>query len=185
VGSVGATCAGKVRLNWVRVRVRVTNILDAPLSVRPMTSVEFEQWQTDIAEEYAAEQISAGRWQEVGAVERARNENAQLLPEGLATPRMLILLGLSSDGSTVGRAWVGLDHPRGAPDTAFLYDIEVVSSRRGSGLGRALLLAVEGAIREAGSSALELNVFGHNLIAVTLYDTSGYVVTTQQMRKTL
>lgn len=155
------------------------------VNVRPMTQPEYDEWQAAIAEEYAAEQVAAGRWDAEGAVQRALEENAQSLPQGLGTPRMLILRGITEDGQPIGRAWVGLDHPRGAPDTAFLYDIEVEKSYRGSGLGRALLVAVETAVREAGIGALELNVFGTNVAAVRLYESNGYAVTTQQMRKTL
>ncbi|MBH0023024.1 N-acetyltransferase [Salinibacterium sp. SWN248] len=75
--------------------------------------------------------------------------------------------------------------PQGSPDLAYLFDIQVVEERRGSGLGRALLAAVEAAVLDAGVPALELNVFGHNTPAVSLYGSSGYTVTTQQMRKTL
>jgi ribosomal protein S18 acetylase RimI-like enzyme len=155
----------------------------ALVSIRRMTSVEFDQWQTAIAEEYAAEQIAAGRWEREGAVQHALDANAQILPQGLETPRMLILRGIDAEGEPMGRAWVGLDHPRGAPDTAFLYDIEVIAHRRGAGLGGALLAAVEHATREAGARALELNVYGRNRAAIGLYDSAGYAVSTQQMRK--
>ncbi|BDZ53143.1 GNAT family N-acetyltransferase [Agromyces marinus] len=155
------------------------------VDVRPMTAGEFEEWQTEIAEAYAVEQVEAGRWGPDGAVERARDENARLLPDGPLTERMLVLRGVDVDGAPIGRAWVGLDHPRGAPGIAFLYDIEVIASRRGRGLGRALLNAVEEAARRAGASALELNVFGRNTAAVGLYESAGYVVVTQQMRKSL
>jgi ribosomal protein S18 acetylase RimI-like enzyme len=155
------------------------------ISVRPMTQAEYDEWQATIAGEYAAEQVATGRWSAEGSVQRALDENAQSLPQGLLTPRMLILRGVTRDGQPIGRAWVGLDHPRGAPDTAFLYDIEVAASFRGSGLGRALLAAVEAEVRKAGVGALELHVFGRNVTAIRLYERSGYAVTTQQMRKEL
>lgn len=150
-----------------------------------MTSAEFGSWLAQIAEGYAEEQVAAGRWPSQGALERAHEENAQLLPQGLETPRMLVLQGVDADDEPVGHAWVSLDHPRGAPDIAFLYDIEVAPSRRGSGFGRALLAAVEEAAREAGAAALELNVFGRNHAAMSLYSSSGYEIVTQQMRKPL
>jgi ribosomal protein S18 acetylase RimI-like enzyme len=155
------------------------------VTVRPMTPSEYESWQDDLAAEYAADQVAAGRWPSEGAVERARAENAELLPQGLATERMLVLRGVDEGGEPVGRAWVALDHPRGAPDVAFLYDIEVVEDRRGLGFGRALLTAVEEAARDAGAAALELNVFGTNARAISLYSSAGYAVVTQQMRKPL
>jgi GNAT superfamily N-acetyltransferase len=89
-----------------------------------------------------------GNWDSEGAVQRALDANAQLLPEGLSTPRMLVLRGIADDGQAMGRAWVGLDHPLGAPNTAFLYDIEVVQKYRNRGLGRALLAAVESVVRD-------------------------------------
>lgn len=150
-----------------------------------MTQAEYDEWQTALAEDYAEEQVAAGRWSADGAVQRAHDENARALPDGLETPRMLLLRGVTEDGQPIGRAWVGLDHPRGAPDTAFLYDIEVLENQRGSGNGRALLREVESAVRDAGIGAMELNVFGRNTAAVRLYESSGYGVTTQQMRKQL
>jgi ribosomal protein S18 acetylase RimI-like enzyme len=164
---------------------RCNHCLMSAVRVRPMTNIEFDKWQTTIAEEFAAEQVAAGRWPVKGSVRRALESNSELLPLGLSTPRMLILRGVSSDGEPVGRAWVGLDHPRGALDMAFLYDIEVIEHRRGYGLGRALLTAVEDAVMNAGVYSLELNVFGRNLPAVALYDSAGYAVSTQQMQKHL
>jgi len=155
------------------------------VTVRAMTPEEYEAWQSTIADEYAAEQVASGAWSADGSVERARAENSVRLPEGSETPRMLLLRGVDQLGEPVGRAWVGLDHPRGAPGVAFLYDFEIVEGRRGSGLGRALLAAVEEAALEAGADALELNVFGSNTAAIGLYSSSGYAVTTQQMRKPL
>jgi ribosomal protein S18 acetylase RimI-like enzyme len=150
-----------------------------------MSETEYERWQTALAERFAAEQIAAGNWVADGAVDRARTANAALLPQGVATPRMLILAAVDETRRQIGRAWVGLDHPRGTPDTAFLYDIELEAEHRGRGLGKALLAATEEAIREAGVPALELNVFGSNEGAIGLYRAAGYAVTTQQMRKAL
>jgi ribosomal protein S18 acetylase RimI-like enzyme len=155
------------------------------IRVRLMTDGEFDAWQTRAAEEFAAEQVAVGRWERDGAVNRALEFNAELLPLGMCTPRMLFLCGIDAAGEVIGWAWVALDHPRGAPRTAFLYDIEVDELRRGAGLGRALLGAVEESIAETDALALELNVFGRNRPAIALYESSGYAVTTQQMRKEL
>jgi ribosomal protein S18 acetylase RimI-like enzyme len=155
------------------------------VTVRPMTQAEYDHWQVHLADDYAAEQVAAGRWPAQGSLQRALEENAQSLPDGIDTRRMLLLRGVLDDGTPIGRAWVSLDHPRGAPDVAFLYDIEVESDFRGRGYGRALLSAIEQAVRDAGVGSLELNVFGRNLAAIRLYETNGYDVVTQQMRKAL
>ncbi len=150
-----------------------------------MTEAEYTEWRTAIAEHFASEQVAAGRWEEDGSVQRAYDANTELLPEGLETPRMLLLRGVDANGTPVGHAWVALDHPRGAPETAFLHDIEVVPEQRGRGMGRALLAAVEDAVRRAGLPALELNVFGRNEAATSLYASAGYAVMSQQMKKDL
>ncbi|SKC41879.1 GNAT family N-acetyltransferase [Krasilnikoviella flava] len=155
------------------------------VTLRPMTPAEFDEWQTALAEDYAAEQVASGRWPWEGAVRRARDESAQLLPQGPDTERMLVRLAVGADGEPVGRSWVALEPPHCLPGIAFLYDIEVLEPRRGQGLGRALLTATEDAARQAGATALELNVFGRNAAAVALYDSAGYAVVTQQMRKAL
>lgn len=155
------------------------------VTVRPMTASEYNEWRVQIAEAYAAEQVAVGRWEEEGAVQRAFETNDETLPQGRATPRMLILRGVDGEGNPVGRAWVGLDHPRGTPDTAFLHDIEVIPEQRGRGIGRALLKAVEDAVIEAGVPALELNVFGRNRTAAALYESAGDAVMSQQMKKDL
>lgn len=155
------------------------------VTVRPMTDDEFPRWLRALSERFANEQVEAGTWAPEGAFEAAMAKNETFLPRGLATPRMLILVGVDEEGGPVGRAWVGLDHPAGRPDCAFLYDIEIEAGQRGRGHGRALLQAVERATRDAGAPALELNVFARNRTTVALYDSAGYAVTTQQMRKDL
>ncbi|WP_349876048.1 GNAT family N-acetyltransferase [Micromonospora sp. HUAS YX12] len=155
------------------------------VTVRAMTPDEFGRWQDELAAGYAREHVTAGNWTPEEALDRAREATAGFLPQGMATPGMLFLVGELADGSPVGWLWIGLTHPRGVAGCAFLYDIEVATGHRGRGLGRALLAAGERAARERGAQALELNVFGANETARKLYETSGYRVVTQQMRKDL
>ncbi|MFT7710876.1 GNAT family N-acetyltransferase [Clavibacter tessellarius] len=155
------------------------------VTVRPQTPTELADMLRAAEEDYAARQVEAGIWPASDARGRAAAETARLLPEGIATPRTLLLRGLDEDGAGVGSAWVALDHPNGSPETAFLFEFLVDASRRGSGYGRALLSAVEDATRDAGLPALALNVFGANRVAIALYASAGYEVTAQQMRKPL
>ncbi|NAZ76547.1 GNAT family N-acetyltransferase [Kineococcus sp. T13] len=158
-----------------------------------MTRPEFDAWRGRIARAYADEQVAAGTWPAEEALQRALEDTAQRLPQGPATEGMLLLQGVLDDGTTggtadgtvVGRLWIGLRHPRGTPDCAFLYDIEVDGAHRGRGLGRALLGAAEDVVRSHGIGALELNVFAENTRAGALYASAGYEVVTRQMRKAL
>jgi len=155
------------------------------LIVRDMTGSEFEQWRDRTVRSFADEQVAAGNWAADEAVGLAAKSTDVLLPDGFATAGMLFLTAELPDGTAVGVLWLGLTHPRGVPDCAFIYDIEVTQAYRGAGYGRVLLAAAEDAVRSRGVGRLELNVFGDNARAIRLYETSGYRVVTQQMRKSL
>ena len=45
--------------------------------------------------------------------------------------------------------------------------------------------ALQDASRELGATTIALNVFGHNTAAIRLYDSLGYAVTAQQMKRDL
>ncbi len=45
--------------------------------------------------------------------------------------------------------------------------------------------ALHDAARELGATSIALNVFGHNTTAISLYDSLGYAVTAQQMKRDL
>jgi ribosomal protein S18 acetylase RimI-like enzyme len=153
------------------------------VSIEEMTEQEYGRWCAAAARTFAKAQVEAGNWPAGDALRQAEERTARLLPEGRATPGMLFLSGVTPDGTRVGGLWI---HERpGDPRTAFLYLVEVYPEYRSSGYGRALLAAGERFLRGRGVSALELNVFGANKAAVGLYDSSGYRVVTQQMRKEL
>ena len=157
----------------------------SPVTLRPMTDAEFAEFRSATARAFADELVATGGWSPEEALERALEGSAELLPQGRETPGMLLLTAVLDDGAPVGRLWLGLTHPRGTPDCAFVYDIEVAEGHRGGGLGRALLAAGEDVVRSHGVPAVELNVFGDNARAIGLYASAGYRVVTQQMRKDL
>jgi ribosomal protein S18 acetylase RimI-like enzyme len=155
------------------------------LLVREMTRAEFDEWRDGVIRAFADEQVAAGNWASAEAVELAVKANDALLPDGFATAGMVFLRATLLDGRPVGALWLGLTHPRSTPDCAFIYDVEIDQEHRGVGYGRALLAAAEDVVRCRGVGALELNVFGDNIRAIRLYESSGYRVVTQQMRKVL
>lgn len=117
--------------------------------------------------------MAAGAWSSDEAVDLAAEADDALLPDGFATAGMLFLRAAFPDGTYVGVLWLGLAHPRGTPDCAFIYDIEIAEAHRGAGYGRALLAAAQDAVRSRAAGAVELNVFGDNARAIGLYETSG------------
>ena len=155
------------------------------VELRAMTEPEFAEWDDASTRGFAQAQVAAGTWAADDAMEEARKGRRAMLPDGLATEDMVFRKAVLPDGTPVGTAWISLAHPRGTPDCAFLYYIEVDEAHRGEGYGRAILAACEDLVAARGIGALELNVFGYNTPAVRLYETSGYRVVTQQMRKSL
>jgi ribosomal protein S18 acetylase RimI-like enzyme len=148
-----------------------------------MTGEEFSRYRERAVSEYAAEHVQAGNWKPEEAYQRAEMETDGLLPEGVDTAGMVLLVG-ESGGGVVGMVWVG-EAPKRTGAGWWVYDIEVVAAHRGRGYGRALLAEAEREARRHGAGSIGLNVFGSNRVARHLYDSSGYEVITLQMRKPL
>jgi GNAT superfamily N-acetyltransferase len=156
----------------------------ATIRTRPMTAPEFDAIRSRLISEYAAEHVAAGTWTEEEAEHRAAAQTDDLLPRGVATPGMVMLVGESPEGGVVGFVWLAVQRGGGGSG-AWVYDIEVVPDRRGQGYGRLLLAAAEAEAARHGADSIGLNVFGPNHVARRLYESAGYDVTALQMRKGL
>jgi ribosomal protein S18 acetylase RimI-like enzyme len=157
----------------------------AELRMRPMASAEYDGFRAKLIREYGAEHVQAGHWTEAEAPARAAEEIDRLLPQAAATPGMLLLVGETDAGEFAGHVWVALRHGDEADQSAWIYDIEVRPEHRGHGYGRLLLAAAERETAARGVGVIGLNVFGRNHVARGLYESSGYEVSTVQMRKVL
>ncbi len=149
-----------------------------------MTSSEFETFRARLVRDYAAEHIKAGNWAQAEAETRSAEQTDELLPKGVDTPGMLLLVAETSDGKPVGHVWVALERRPGSPG-AWIYAIEIAADQRGKGFGRSLLLAAEQEAARRGEATIGLNVFGPNTVARNLYESAGYEVVSLQMRKQL
>lgn len=148
-----------------------------------MTAEEYDDWVVGELETYAADLAQAMASTLEEAHLRAEQQMREALPNGVDTVDHHLLRVLDDTGAPVGVLWVGPHpHRRGA---GWVYEIEIDEGRRGEGLGRAAMLAAEGITRDAGWSALGLNVFGHNPRARALYDSLGYEVAATTMTKPL
>ena len=134
---------------------------------------------------YAQDNISAGRWPELGALERSREDFATLLPQGLATPEHFLYEILAHEGGpTIGSLWVHIEHKFGAV-SAYVYDLEIEPAFRRQGHAEHALRALEALAAAAGAGGIGLNVFADNVGAQALYRKLGYVTTNFNMRKPL
>jgi ribosomal protein S18 acetylase RimI-like enzyme len=149
-----------------------------------MTWSEFDVWSSHSRRGFAAQQVAAGLAREPEASAHAERVFADLLPDGLATPTHLFWTAHVDDGPALGHLWMRV-RPLSTEVEAFVFDVEVVASCRGRGLGRAAMEAAESSARALGGTVMRLNVFGHNTAALRLYDRLGYQVASTTMTRRL
>ena len=148
-----------------------------------MTQDEYDAWRGQSVADYAVEIARSRDLDAESAAAQSAGEFAQLLPDGLASAGMHLWTAVVDD-EPVGMGWIEL-RQRASGVSAWIYDISVGADHRGRGLGRGLLDALHAAARDLGATSMALNVFGDNPTAIRLYETSGYTVTAQQMKKEL
>lgn len=145
----------------------------------PITETEFAGWRDRAAAMFAAGVGPTRGLDPDEALKYAFEETDRLLPDGRATEQHLIWIARDGD-EPVGSLWISTK-----PRIPFIFGIEVGGDLRGKGYGRAIMLAGEAECRRLGHSQLALNVFGNNFTAIGLYESLGYTVSSQQMRKEL
>ncbi len=91
-------------------------------------------------------------------------------PADLAPPAGGYLVGWDGPDAVAGGGFKRLD-----ATTAEIKRMYIVPARRGGGLGRALLSALEAAARSAGYTRVRLDTGVHQAVARGLYERSGYV----------
>jgi ribosomal protein S18 acetylase RimI-like enzyme len=99
---------------------------------------------------------------------------SRLIPELRARPNAVVLLAFDA-GRPVGAAvcFVGFSTFAARP-LLNLHDLAVLPDRRGAGVGRALLEAVEARARDLGCCKLTLEVRQDNARAQSLYKSFGF-----------
>jgi GNAT superfamily N-acetyltransferase len=148
-----------------------------------MRADEFPSFAADTTAEYARDiEMNGGQTHEA-ALQKADDDMASVLPQGIETPGHAIFV-VEADGEAVGRLWLA-ERPSGGRRVLFIYDLSVEAKHRGHGYGRAAMLLAEDEARARGLRRLELNVFGGNDVARRLYRSLGYVETSVQMAKDL
>ncbi|MFJ8544619.1 GNAT family N-acetyltransferase [Streptomyces sp. NPDC093586] len=153
-------------------------VLPAGSSPRPMTSAEFDAWQSHQSEQYVRTWMERGV-PEAEARAKARNDHRTLLPRGLDTENTLFSV-LEHDGDRVGVLWLALHE-----DRAYVFDVETDAAHRGRGHGRTLMLLAETQALAAGRRLVGLNVFAGNTPAERLYASLGYETTRYSYSKPL
>lgn len=153
------------------------------LRLRPPTQQEFDDWLPRQEAAYAEQIIASGSMPPEEARQKARRDTRRSFSAGLGTPGQLVFRVLAKD-EPVAWLWLGVPGPDD-PAMAWVYDVAVDEAYRGRGYGRQTMLLAEQEARAHGMTSIGLNVHGKNVVALSLYDSLGYEVTTQQMKKPL
>ena len=140
-----------------------------------MTWDDFDTWSGRSRQGFAAQLVASGLLPVPEAEAYAARQFADLLPAGLVTPLHLFWTVRGPGRELLGHLWMRV-RPLADEVEAYVFDVEVLPDARGRGLGRATMLAAEAEARARGATVMRLNVFGHNTVAMALYDSLGYVV---------
>ena len=153
------------------------------LQMRPMTAGEFHAYRTRAIHGYASDLVSSGQNAVEDAADRARACFDTLLPDGLRTSgQTLVMLIDGATGDAVGDLWYAIV-PEGPNRTLFIYDLDIVPSRRRQGWATRALDALDAEARRYGVTEIGLSVFNHNAAARALYRSCGFVPITTTLIK--
>lgn len=153
------------------------------LELRPLRHDEYAAWAANEKAEYARDIAENGHTDPEAARQKAEQDMAQILPQGLDTPNHWIYW-LEHDRERVGRLWLAEREIDGRR-AMFIFDIHVDEAFRGRGFGRAAMLLTEREALARDIHWVELNVFGGNTVARNLYRSLGYVERAVRMGKDL
>jgi len=153
--------------------------------LEPMTQEQYDEYRPVAEQDYATSIATSGAMADADAVQRAADDFARLLPDGLQSEGHLFFTAYDGQsGGPVGMLWVHLEEKSDGLH-AFGYDFEVREDLRRQGYGRAVMVAAEQELARRGVVSVGLNVFGFNRGAQTLYEQMGFQVTNVLMRKRL
>jgi GNAT superfamily N-acetyltransferase len=159
-----------VRSRQMIKEIRAPEELARGLTGRSMTDPEFADWRAETVEGYAADVADSGTLSPADALAASIAEVDRLLPDGLRTEEHTFLC-LCANGEAVATNWI---HHHRNPGVSWVYGVETHEGQRGKGYGRAAMIIGEQATLAAGDTHLGLNVFGHNAVAISMYESMGY-----------
>jgi len=142
------------------------------LAARPLRADEYDAWYRHVTDAYGEDIATNGLVERETARRKAERDMATILSSGVETLNQLIMV-LEADGVAVGHLWVGRREIDGRP-VLYVWDIEIDPERRGRGYGRQAMRLAEETARAWGLTHIELNVFGGNQVARSLYRSLGY-----------
>lgn len=151
------------------------------LTLTPMTAQDLARLLVSLEQEFAEDLVAHRGLTPEAALAQSVSQIRESLPAGAATEGALLRVGRVDD-TEVGWIWVNVP---GTTDSqrAWIHNIEVHPAHRGRGYARRMIQLIEAELAQLKVPELGLNVFGTNTVAIGLYRSLGFEVTSQQMAK--
>jgi ribosomal protein S18 acetylase RimI-like enzyme len=153
------------------------------VTLRPMGVDEFARWLPKVRDFYAQDMVTNGGASEDEAQRKAIADTEQLFPGDQPCADQFVFV-IEADGEQVGELWMA-ERESGFGRSLWIYDVHVQERYRGRGYGKEAMLLAETEGRRRGFDRIELNVFGGNEVARSLYRSLGYTESAVIMRKHL
>lgn len=151
------------------------------MQMKKMEQKEFEVFQQYTTSEYAQMFATEHDVPMEKALEAAKRDVTNYLPEGKNT-KDHYFFDLISDQKSCGYLWFGVREQTGTKKI-FIFDILVHESARGKGCGKFMLAWLESEAKLMGLNEIYLHVFAKNTVARGLYESTGFQVTNLYMAK--
>jgi ribosomal protein S18 acetylase RimI-like enzyme len=147
------------------------------IRLRPLRDDELPDFIERGKREYTRALVDEAGLSPERAAAKTESDYASLFPDGMRQPNQRIsVLEDADSGETVGRLfWGERQPPDGGGPRCYLYDIEIDEGYRGRGLGRRAMQLLEQEARALGLPGIDLNVWGGNDVARSLYRSLGFL----------
>ena len=148
------------------------------ISIDLMTPPDVSHWNQRIWNVYCEELMRSGMPEALAKVECSATKESTF-PNGILA-KGNFLLKVRLDEENIGNVWLV---EKG--NAWFIYDIEIIETRRREGLGRKTMHLIEEFVRERDGVSINLSVFEFNQIAKKLYESEGFATVRTSMKKNL
>lgn len=142
------------------------------VNLKRMTITEFNEFRAFSVENYAKALARNLRMTFRDALEVARKESTEELPQGFYSEgHHFFHIEDPAQKARIGYAWVFINVKR---KNSFLYDIWINEGQRGKGYAKEALEELSDLCKKQGVKTLRLNVFADNKQARQLYEKLGF-----------
>ncbi|MGE6630678.1 GNAT family N-acetyltransferase [Bacillus sp. NPDC077027] len=154
------------------------------VELKDMSQSDYDKYTEHAINDYAKGKVTAGTWTEEEAPEQAAKQFQKLLPEGRQSVNHELWNLILDGDENIGWLWLYHD-PHHPQKEGFIYGFILFEAYRGKGYAKQALHALDEKAKTMGLEKLSLHVFGHNHIARSLYEKTGYEETSIMMSKIL